>query len=117
MARPRKTYFPQRTFDDDLSALAALFVAKGWSFAGIDGNTLQQDANQQREERAAHDALEASYRNTHEAFGVAQEKRHERFAAALNAARGMFRDDKAVLAELDRFTRARRPVKVEPKVA
>src|SRR5262249_1856612 len=88
--------------------LAALFAARGWSFAGIDNTTLAKDAEAQRSERADHDALEASYRNAHEAFGVAQEKRHERYAAALNAPRGAFRADKAIQAERARFTRRRR---------
>src|SRR5262245_9730785 len=74
----RKPYFPSRTFDDQLTALVALFVAKGWSFPGVDTAQLTQDAVDQRSERAAHDAIEAQYASQHQAFGVAQQKRHER---------------------------------------
>src|SRR5262245_51256194 len=108
MSRPRKTYYPTVSFDDQLTALAALLVSKGWSFAGVEPAVLAQDATDQRNERAAHDALEATYRNAHEAFGEAQQKRFERFAAALAAARGAFRDDKAIQAELARFKRPTR---------
>jgi hypothetical protein len=41
----------------------------------------------------------------YETFGVNQEARYERFLAALNAARAAFRNDKAVMAEIDRFKR------------
>ena len=34
------------------------------------------------------------------------EERYQRFSSALNAARGSFRTDKAVMAELDRFKRS-----------
>src|SRR5262249_40128630 len=115
MTRPRKTYFPSKTFDDQLAALVALFASKGWAFAGVDNQQLASDVEAQRTERGTHDALELQYRNAHESFGVAQEKRFERFAAALAAARGAFRDNKAILAELARFTRvARRTSTEEP---
>ena len=43
-----------------------------------------------------------------ETFGLNREARYERFMAAINAARGAFRNDKAVMAELDRFARVNR---------
>ena len=42
----------------------------------------------------------------HAQFGSAQEARYPRFAAALNAARGAFRNDKAVSAQLAKFKRS-----------
>lgn len=101
----KKTYYPTKTFDDNIDGLAKLYQDKGWAFSGIDGRRLLDDAAEQRKERAQHDALESQYFNLHESFGMAQEARHQRFAAALNAARGAFRDDKAIMAELSRFKR------------
>lgn len=102
----KKTYYPAKTFDDDIDAFSKLFKDKGWSFSNIDGKQLAKDAVEQRTERAAHDAILSQYTNVHETFGVDQEQRHERFRAALTAARGAFASDKAVMAELDRFKRS-----------
>ena len=41
----------------------------------------------------------------HATFGSAQEARYQRFSAALNAARGAFRNDKVVTAQLAKFKR------------
>jgi hypothetical protein len=101
----RKTYYPSKTFDDELDALARLFQSKGWQFADGVIEQLALDALAQREERAAHDTVRSQYVAAHEAFGLAQLERHKRFMALLNAARGMFREDKVVMAELDRFGR------------
>ena len=105
----KKTYFPQKTFDDDLDAFAQLGSSHGWVFSGVDFDQLRQDAIDQREERAKFDAAELEYHRMREAFGMAQEARYLRFADALNAARGAFRRDKAVLAQLDRFRRSSKP--------
>ena len=113
-SKEKKTFYPPKTFDDDLDAFVKLFFAKGWSFSGVDGAVLKDDPDKQRAERAAHDALEGEYLNLHEAFGVAQEARYQRFQAALNAARGAFKKDKAIMAELDRFKRSMRRVKKSP---
>lgn len=102
----KKTYFPQKTFDDDIDAFAQLAVSSGWTFSGVDFEQLTQDASNQRTERSEHDRVELEYNRVHEAFGLAQEARYQRFADALNAARGAFRRDKAVLAQLERFRRS-----------
>jgi cyclopropane fatty-acyl-phospholipid synthase-like methyltransferase len=101
-----KTYYPQKTFDDDLTGLVDLYAKSGWSFSNIDLNELTKDADDQRTERLAHDALQVQYEKTHADFGEAQERRHQRFSAALNAARGAFRNDKGVTAQLDKFKRS-----------
>ncbi len=101
-----KTYYPQKTFDDDLSGLVDLYTKSGWSFSNVDLNALTTDSANQRAERLAHDALQAEYEKAHADFGEAQEQRHQRFAAALNAARGAFRNDKGVMAQLDKFKRS-----------
>ncbi len=114
----KRTYFPQKTFDDDLDAFCRLAKSAGWSFSGVDVAQLERDTADQRAERARHEAAELEYNRLHEAFGVAQEARYARFADALNAARGAFRRDKAVLAQLDRFRRsARRAAQAAPLAA
>jgi len=102
----KKTYYPSRIFDDVLEALVLLFVTKGWSFPGIDLAQLEEDVAAQRCQRAEHDAKQREYLALHETFGLEQEARYRRFAKALNAARGVFCTDKAVMAELDMFKRA-----------
>jgi len=101
----RRTYHPSKTFDDDLDAFAQLAMTENWSFSGIETATIAQDAIDQRNERTAHDAAEGLFDKLHETFGLAQQARHERFSAALNAARGAFRNNKAVIAQLERFRR------------
>jgi hypothetical protein len=105
-ASTKRTYYPPRTFDDDLEALVKLFDQKAWAFSGVDLVKLGADATEQRTERLEHDALEGQYFAAHEKFGLAQEERYQRFAAALNAARGAFRSDKVAMAELNRFKRS-----------
>jgi hypothetical protein len=102
----KKTYYPAKTFDDDIDAFSKLYKDKGWTFSNIDPKQLAKDAADQRTERANHDALESKYTHAHETFGVDQEQRHVRFSAALKAARGAFANDKGVTAELDRFKRS-----------
>lgn len=104
----KKTYYPPKTFDDDLTALANLFKSKGWSFSNIDSKQLAADAITQRSERTDHDATESTWLNVHEKFGLAQEERYRLFSSALNAARGAFRNDKAVMKELNKFNRSMR---------
>lgn len=113
MATKKKTYYPPKTFDDDLDSLARLCQVQGWSFSGAEVGRLAAEAQAQRAERAEHDALEGRFAALHESFGLAQEARYRHFAAVLNAARGAFRTDKAVLAELDRFKRSAK--KTAPK--
>lgn len=102
----KRTYYPAKTFDDDLDAFAQLANVENWSFSGIDTSQIIADAAEQRTERAQHDATESQFNKLHETFGLAQLARYERFSAALNAARGAFRNDKAVVAQLDRFRRS-----------
>jgi len=102
----KKTYFPKKTFDDDLAGLAALIKEKGWQFSGVDVGQLGKDAEDQRSARGAFDAQEALYLGAKEKFGVEQEARYERFMAALSAARGAFKNDRAVTAELEKFKRS-----------
>ena len=101
-----RTYYPPKTFDDDLDKLTKLFTSKGWSFSGIDLPKLIGSVKTQRDERATHDALEIQYQSLHTSFGLAQEDRYQKFASALNAARGAFRTDKVIMAELDKFKRS-----------
>lgn len=102
----KRTYFPKKTFDDDLDAFGQLASSAGWNFSGVDIVQLVQDAADQRTERARHDAAQLEFDRLHEEFGLAQEARHARFSDALNAARGAFRRDKTILAQLDRFSRS-----------
>ena len=104
----KRTYYPTKTFDDDLDAFSQLATSENWNFSGIDFAKIIQDAADQRIERAQHDATESQFDKLHETFGLAQQARYERFAAALNAARGAFRGDKAVVAQLERFRRSAR---------
>lgn len=111
----KKTYYPSKSFDDVLSSLAQLFTDKGW--AVVDVNELKNDAQEQRAERSEFDQLQAKYLSARQAFGVAQEKRYQRYAAALFAARGAYRNDKAAMAALAPFKRAysRRSMSAEVK--
>ena len=102
----KRTYYPPKTFDDDLDALARLFQSKGWEFSGVDTEALIAGAETQREERAEHDSLRSEYVALHETFGLAQLARYTLFVTALRAARAAFRNDKAITAELDRFHRS-----------
>ena len=104
--QPKKTYYPSRIFDDALAALVVLFIAKDWAFPGVDLAQLEADVEEQRARRAEHDAALGRYMALHETFGIGQEARYRRFLRALNAARGAFCEDKAVMAELDRFKRS-----------
>jgi hypothetical protein len=100
---PRKTYYPSKTFDDDFAAFVAMAVTHNWVFPGLTTASLKAQVKAQRADRAKHDALELQYLKEHERFGVAQAERYALFSAALNAARGSFRDNKEVLAQLARF--------------
>ncbi|MCK9460766.1 MAG: hypothetical protein M0R80_14095 [Proteobacteria bacterium] len=114
----KKTYYPAKTFDDDLDGLARLFQSKGWEFSGVDTTALIAGAEEQRTERAEHDALRREYAAMHEKFGLAQLARFTLFVTALRAARAVFRNDKAVTAELERFHRSSvRAKKVQDEAA
>jgi hypothetical protein len=117
----KRTYYPSKTFDDDLDAFVQLAKAENWYFSGIDIEKIADDAVAQRSERAHHDAIEAQFHKLHETFGLAQQARHQRFSAALNAARGAFRNNKAMLAQLEQFRhtgrRGARVALAKPKAA
>ena len=110
MSTTRKTYHPQKSFDDALSALSELYVQKGWTY--VSPEQLAQAAVTQRKEREAFDALAATFREKKEAFARAQQQRHAAYQAALEAARGANRNDPAVVKVLDGFKRS---VKRAPK--
>ena len=101
-----RTYYPPKTFDDDLVAFVELFGQKKWTFSGVDLGQLTQDSKDQRTERQSYDAAAAAFQQQHATFGTAQEARYQRFAAALNAARGAFRNDKVIMALLEKFKRS-----------
>lgn len=104
---PRKTYYPSKTFDDDFAAFVEMAVSNNWAFPGISAADLKAEVKAQRADRAKHDALELQYLKEHERFGVAQAERHALFSSALNAARGVFRNNKETLAQLARFKSSR----------
>ena len=115
----KKTYYPSKEFEKQLGDLAKLAQDKDWDFPGDAIAQLVADAEAQHAERAAHEAARIAFVAQHETFGLAQLARYKRFVALLQAARAMFRDDKVVLAELDRFNRAHsgRPRKAQPEAA
>lgn len=113
----KRTYYPAKTFDDDLANLAGFVTDNKLTLGTLTGASLKKDGDTQRSERAQHDASERAWKAEHETFGTRQEDRYQRFAQALNAARALYRNDKIKLAELDQFKRSiRRAKKAEPKV-
>jgi len=99
--RDKRTYHPSMTFDDDLEAFVKLARSEGWHFSGIDLEQIARDAVEQRVERGEYVAAEARFNELHEQFGLAQEARYQRFAAALNAARAAFRGNETIMTQLD----------------
>ncbi len=102
---PSKTYFPTKVFDDHLDGLAKMCKEKGWSFSGTDVKQLEKDATEQRSERAAFDKQERQYFGARQTFGETQQQRYDRYSAILQAARGAFKKDRSVMAELAKFKR------------
>jgi len=100
-----RVYRPQRTFDDDLVALAGFFGANGLSFDGIDQAKLAEAGQGQREEKAESERLLGAYRAYYEAFIRQQRARHVLFTQALEHARAKFKTNPAKTAELSRFRR------------
>jgi hypothetical protein len=100
----KRTFFPQRNFDDTFAAFVDMCVHNKWEFPGIPLKMLQDSVKAQRQERSAHDAMQLQYRKLHESFGISQAQRYALFASALHAARGLFRGNKPVMAQLARFT-------------
>jgi hypothetical protein len=99
----RKIYYPQRNFDDTFAAFVDMCTLHTWEFPGIQLTSLQDAVKQQRSERAAYEALALQYRKVRMAFAQSQAERHALFCAALHAARGSFRNNHPVRAQLDRF--------------
>ena len=54
---PKKTYYPQKTFDDALVGLAELFTRNNWALVNLE--QLAKDAQEQRAQRTKHDSLQA----------------------------------------------------------
>ena len=102
----KKTYYPAKTFDDDLEGLVGLCADNGWSVPKIDQNDLAVSVAKQRTDRVEHDKLELQYLKVHQQFGIDQEKRHQTYNALLWGLLGAFRCDKATLAQLRRFKRS-----------
>jgi hypothetical protein len=102
----RRTYYPSKVFDERLKNLSRMLEDKGLTFPCVSAEQIAADVEAQREERAEHDAARRSYLALHETFGLSQLARYQRFMAVLEAMRGIFRDDKAMMAELDEFNRA-----------
>ena len=78
------------------------------TFSGIDLEQVARDAVEQRVERGEYGAAEARFNDLHEQFGLAQEARYQRFAAALNAARGAFRGNETIMTQLEASKRQTR---------
>ena len=102
----RKIYYPQRNFDDTFAAFVDMCALYKWEFPGIPLKALQEALKLQRSERAAYEALQLQYRKVRCAFAQSQAERHALFCAALQAARGSFRNNHAVRAQLDLFKAA-----------
>jgi hypothetical protein len=101
----RKTFYPSKEFDDKLNGLSDMLTTEGWELPGIPAALIAEDAAAQRTERAAQDARRREFLARHEEFGLAQRARYQRFMAVLEALRGIFREDKIVLAKLREFSR------------
>ena len=115
----KRTYHPSNQFEKELTDLSKLAQDKGWEFPGDAIAQIVADADAQHAERAALEVARIALVAQHETFDLAQLARYKRFLSLLKAARAMFRDDKVVLAELDRFNRANssKPRKVQPEAA
>ena len=103
----KRTFPIPRTFDDDYSGLVELLLEKQFAFSLIDIGQCKKDTADQRQARAKHDAVEAEYRENHARFAVESRERYGRFVRLLNAARAAFRDDSAMMAALEKYTRKR----------
>ena len=101
----KRTYAPQRTFDIDYDGLVSLLLQKNFSCSHVDIDVCKQDVQKQRQDRAEGDALEERHREHQARFSDEQLERHGRYSQLLNAARGIFRDDKAMMALLEKFGR------------
>jgi hypothetical protein len=109
--KTRPQYNPPRVFDDLQEALVFLILAKGWELTGVDLDQLETDVEAQRGERVELEKAKGELLAQRERFRQAQDARYRRYAAALAVARSAFRDDAAVLAELDRFKNTSRRAK------
>lgn len=101
----KRTFYPPRTFEQDLQTFVQLASEQGWHFSGVDLDQLARDAVEQARERAAFDEAEAQFLATRERFALGQDSRYRRFAAALNAARAAFLGNEPVAQQLERFKR------------
>jgi hypothetical protein len=115
----KKTFYPPKGFEKEIADLTKPVQDKGWEFPGNAVAQLAADSEAQHAERADLEAARIALVAMHETFGLAQLARYKRFVALLKAARAMFREDKVVLAELDRFNRApsSKPRAAQPEAA
>jgi hypothetical protein len=113
--RGNKIYSPPRTFGIDYDRLVKFAREKSFVFSSVDLARCEQDVVDLHAERAAHDAAEATYRELHTKFALAQRDRYIRFSQLLEAARGAFRSDPAMLAVLKSFTRKFTPRSETPE--
>ena len=107
-------YYPSKVFDDLMEALVFLILAKGWELTGVDLDQLETDVEAQRAERVELDKAQGELLALRERFCQAQDARYQRYATALAVIRSAFRNDKAVMAELDRFKRVAKRTKKAP---
>jgi len=112
--KTKQNYYPLRMFDDLLEALVFLILAKGWELTGVDLDQLEVDVEAQRAERVELDKAQGEYRAQRERFATAQDARYQRYASALAVIRSAFRNDEAVLAELERFKRVSKRTRKAP---
>jgi hypothetical protein len=98
-------YSPPRTFAIDYAALVKLAREKNFVFSSVDLARCEQDVVEQNADRAEHDTAETKYREIHAKFALGQRERYVRYSQLLEAARGAFRSDPAMLAVLKKLSR------------
>jgi hypothetical protein len=101
----KKVYNPQKTFSVDFEGLVNLLVEKDFTCSAVDIEECKKQVLKQRTSKAAFEALKASYVEAHARFLEEQSEHHMLYTRLLNAARGAFRHDKAMLAALANFQR------------
>jgi hypothetical protein len=110
-----RVFYPARDFDARYRELVELALKDGWSFGGVDLLALQADIADMIQTRNRIAALEAEHLALADAFARAQWGRYQQFAALLNAARGLYRNDEEKVAMLSRFKQVNRRVKKAPE--
>ncbi len=57
----KRTFYPPKSFDQDLLAFAPLAKDEGWHFSGVDLDQLARDAAEQSAQRAQYDCAEGQF--------------------------------------------------------